>query len=64
MVAGDIDKRNVQKGDDVFKIWIRQVSAPNDQFDITEMTVVAETIEPFDDFITDSKYFHCAVILP
>lgn len=64
MVAGNIQERDVQKRDNVFKIRIGEVTASNDQFDIVEMTVVAEAVESFNDFITNRKDFHNNVILP
>jgi len=64
MVAGNVQERDVQECDDVLKIWIRKVPAPNDQFNIVEMAVVAETVKALDDFIADGKDFHCAGILP
>ena len=64
MVAGNVQKWNIQHRDDVFKIGVGQVSTPDDQFDIVEMTVIAKTVESFNDFVADSKDFHSTCILP
>ena len=64
MVARHVKKRDIQEGDDVFEIGVGKVSAPNDQFDILEMTVIAETVETFDNLVTNSQYLHRICILP
>jgi len=64
MIAGDIYEGNVQKCDDILKVWVGKVSTSNNQFHVTEMSGITKTIKPFYHFIADCKDFHCAGILP
>lgn len=58
MVARNIHQRLVQKREYILEVGVRQISAAQDQFDIAEMPVLAQTIEPFDNFIAHRKDFH------
>lgn len=62
MVAGDVHQRDVQKSNQGFEVGVGQVSTPNDQFDIAEMSVVAEAVQAFHDFIADGKDLHKRVL--
>ena len=58
MIAGHIHQWLVQKGEQVFEIGIRQVTASQDQFHVTEMPTLTKAVKPLDDFIAYRKDFH------
>jgi len=64
VVAGHVQERDIQKSKQVFKVGIRQIAASHDQLNIAEMTVCAEAVEPFYNFIANCKDFHNGRIVP
>lgn len=64
VVSRHIHQRDIQKSEQVFKIGIGQVAASHDQFNISEMTVCAQTVEPFNHFIANRQDFHNGRIVP
>ena len=61
MIPRHIKKGNVQKGNEIFEIVVRQVTAPEQQFKILKMPACTEAVKAFDDLITDCQDFHNVV---
>ena len=64
MISRHIKEWDVQKGDEVFEIVVRQVTAPEQQFKILKMSACTEAVKAFDDLITDCQDFHNVVFSP
>ena len=60
VVAWHVHQGLVQDCEYILKIWVGKVSASYDQFNVVEMPVLAQTVEPFDNFITHRQDFHRA----
>ena len=64
MVPWDIQKGNIQEGNHVLKVGVRQVSTSDDHIDVVEMSRTAQAVESFNNLVTHCKNFHWEVILP
>ena len=64
MVARHIKQRNIQQRQQVFQVWVGQVSTPQNQLDLTKVTTGTKVVKAIDHFIADGKYFHNERIVP
>ena len=62
MIPGHVQKRDVQQGDQIFEIGIRQIAASYDQLNIAEMPAAAETVQALHNFVADCKDFHRQIV--
>ena len=64
MVARYVKQRDIQHGQQVFKVRVRQVSTAENQLDLTKVTAGTKIIKTVDHLVTDGKYFHSERIVP
>ena len=64
VIAWHVKQRNIEHGQQVFKVRVRQVSAPQDQLDLTKVTARTKTIQAVHHLIADGKYLHSGGIVP
>ncbi len=60
VVAGHVKKRNIQKSEQVLKVGVGQIPAPQNQFDLAKVTALGKAIKAFDNLIADCQDFHNA----
>lgn len=61
MVARHIKEGNVQKGNEVFEIIVRQVATADQQFKILKMSTCTKAVKAFDNFVTYCQDLHNVV---
>ena len=62
MVSRHIQQRDIQNSQQVLKVGIRQVAAPQDQLYIAKMAVIAQAVESLNNLIAHCKDFHSEVL--
>ena len=62
VISGHIQQGEVQNGQQIFEIGIRQVAAAQDQLHIIKMAATAKAVESLDNLIAHRKNFHSDVL--
>jgi len=64
VVARYVKQGDIQHGQQIFKVRVRQVTTPQNQLDLTKVTAGTKAIKSVDHLIADGKYLHSRGIVP
>jgi hypothetical protein len=64
VVARYVKQGDIQHRQQIFKVRVRQVSAPENQLNFTKVTAGTKAVQAVDHLIADGKYLHSGGIVP